>query len=153
MSRAPFQVLVLPYRRNNDGQLEYAVFKRLIGEYWQFIAGGGQDDETPIQAARRETFEETGIIPDLEFISLDTSNTIPVVDVTGEFTWGESVLVIPEYAFGIEFNQTAIKLSKEHTEFRWVKYQEGISLLKWDSNRNALWELNVRLNRKNKVID
>ena len=51
MSRAPFQVLVLPFRHNQGGQLEYAVFRRRDEGYWQFIAGGGENNEKPIETA------------------------------------------------------------------------------------------------------
>ncbi|WIX75686.1 hypothetical protein QRX50_29835 [Amycolatopsis carbonis] len=43
-----------------------------------------------MQAARRETAEETGLIADREFVALDARNTIPVVYITGEFTWGRT---------------------------------------------------------------
>lgn len=29
--------------------------------------------------------------------------------------------------------------------YRWVRYDEALTLLKWDSNKNALWELDYRL--------
>ena len=40
-------------------------------------------------------------------------------------------------------------LSDEHTEFTWGSYELALEMLKWDSNRNALWELNFRLLRMN----
>lgn len=49
--RAPFQVLVLPYRRT-EGGLFYAVFRRLDCAYWQGLAGG-EVREAPPQAARQ----------------------------------------------------------------------------------------------------
>ncbi|MDX9955097.1 MAG: NUDIX domain-containing protein, partial [Anaerolineae bacterium] len=61
MARAPFQVLVYPYRRKLDGQIEIALLKRADAGYWQGIAGGGEDPESPLEAARRETYEESGI--------------------------------------------------------------------------------------------
>ena len=39
-------------------------------------------------------------------------------------------------------------LSSEHKEYRWVKYDEAMRLLKYDSNKTALWELNERLKMK-----
>ena len=30
----------------------------------------------------------------------------------------------------------------------WLTYEEAIKKLTWDSNKNALWELNERLKRK-----
>ena len=58
--RAPFQVLIIPYRRTEDG-LRFCVFHRADRDIWQFVSGGGEDDETPPEAALRELFEETGI--------------------------------------------------------------------------------------------
>lgn len=39
-------------------------------------------------------------------------------------------------------------LSSEHKEYRWVEYDEAMRLLKYDSNKTALWELNERLKMK-----
>ena len=44
MARAPFQILVYPYRKFENGQIEYALMKRSDEGYWQAIAGGGEDD-------------------------------------------------------------------------------------------------------------
>src|SRR5262249_22275578 len=68
--RAPFQVLVFPYRRRPDAELEVALFRRVDGGYWQGIAGGGHEGETPEDAARRETREEAGIEPTGPWIAL-----------------------------------------------------------------------------------
>lgn len=38
-----------------------------------------------------------------------------------------------------------IRLSDEHSEFKWVAYDEAIKLLNFDSNKTALWELKMRL--------
>lgn len=56
--RAPFQVLVLPFRRRGK-RVEYAIFRRKqkTGGYWQFIAGGAELGERATQAARREACE------------------------------------------------------------------------------------------------
>ena len=145
MSRAPFQVLVLPFSHSRGGHLEYAVFRRRDGDYWQFIAGGGENNEKPLESAKREAFEEAGISPESEYIILDSCNTVPVEGVTGEFTWGKDIYVIPEYTFGAKLNSGVIKLSREHTEYRWVSYEGASTMLKWDSNKNALWELNARI--------
>ena len=144
--RAPFQVLVLPYRPEPDGP-RYAILRRerKTGGYWQFIAGGGHVGETRAQAARREAFEEAGVSRRATLIRLQAAATIPVERVSG-FLWGPDVLVIPEYCFGVQMPD-AIRLSREHTEFRWVSYQSAMRRLHWESNRTALWELDLRLRR------
>ena len=54
--RAAFQILAIPYRII-DGTPRYCVFHRADHDKWQFIAGGGEDAETPLEAAKRETLE------------------------------------------------------------------------------------------------
>jgi dihydroneopterin triphosphate diphosphatase len=68
MTRAPFQVLIYPYRRIQEDRFEYAIFKRADEGFWQGISGGGEDGESPLEAARREAFEEAGLAPDLDFL-------------------------------------------------------------------------------------
>ena len=53
-----------------------------------------------------------------------------------------------EYVLCANINNQEIKLSNEHTEYKWVDYNEAKSLLKYDSNKSALWELDVKLKRK-----
>ena len=148
MSRAPFQVLVLPYRISSDNEILYAVFKResSTGGYWQGIAGGGEDGESPLEAAKRETHEEAGINPRHEYVNLDSYATVPVANVCG-FRWGDDVLVIPEYCFGVKVEDAQLQLSYEHTEYRWLSYDRAMEILQWDSNKCALWELNFRVRR------
>jgi len=70
---------------------------------------------------------------------------IPVMEVCGRLRWGPQKLVIPEYAFGLDVEGHALKLSSEHTEYRWVDYEACHEMLHWDNNRNALCELNHRI--------
>lgn len=41
---------------------------------------------------------------------------MPVVAVTGEFSWGSDVLVIPDYVIGAGTQDAELRLSDEHTE-------------------------------------
>lgn len=146
--RAPFQVLIIPYKII-DKEIFYGVFLRKKQKIWQFVSGGGEDSELPIETVIRELREETAISVKKEnIIQLETKSTIPVVSVTGEFTWGEDVFVVPEHTFAVNINDYDIKLSNEHKEVIWVKYDEAISNLKFDSNKTALWELNEKMKRK-----
>ncbi len=143
--RAAFQVLVLPYLEAKDGTFRYALFRRADAKYWQGVAGGGEQGESPLDAARREAQEEAGIPPNTAFVALDSTTTIPVVHVTGDFRWGPDVLVIPEHTFGARCTAPELQLSDEHTEYRWCSFDEATANLQWDSNRSALWELDHRL--------
>ncbi|HPA45851.1 MAG TPA: NUDIX pyrophosphatase [bacterium] len=145
MTRAPFQVLVFPFRRCNQSIIEYAIFQRAdVPDTWQGIAGGGDDSETPLQAAQRETAEEAGLSPHTHFIELASVASIPAPEIGG-FLWGNEVLVIPEYSFAADATGQTIVLSEEHAAYRWLPFEAARNLLRWDSNKVALWELHTRL--------
>ncbi len=145
--RAPFQVLVIPYRIINN-EILYGIFLRSDMKVWQVISGGGEDEETPIETAKREANEEAGIDYRADYIKLDSTCTIPVEFVTGKFTWGNDVYVLNEYAFGVDVTDKNIVLSDEHDDVKWLTYDKAMKTLKWDSNISALWELNKRLLQK-----
>ena len=51
--RAPFQILAIPYRVI-DGEVQYCVLHRADHDQWQFIAGGGEDDEITLLDCARD---------------------------------------------------------------------------------------------------
>jgi dATP pyrophosphohydrolase len=126
-------------------RFEFGLFKRADDGNWQGIAGGGEDRETPLQAAIRETQEESGIPSVAAFLRLDTISSVPVTCFPDSHLWGEDVYVIPEYAFGVHADGQDIQLSPEHSTFAWFSFEEANQKLRYDSNRTALWELNQRL--------
>lgn len=146
--RQPHQILAFPFIESNDKYL-YGIFCRSgSNEVWQGIAGGVEDNETPKEACIRETFEEAGIVDFINVVELESICTIPVPNVTKKFIWGDKVLLIYEHCFGIECKNMNIILSDEHSKMEWLDYETAIKKLKWDSNKNALWELNYRLTNK-----
>lgn len=146
--RLPYQTLTILYKEC-ENQILYAIFYRSSHPIWQFISGGGNEDEMPLDTVIREINEETSIIINREDIEqLDSKSTIPVVNITGKFTWGKDIYVVPEYTFAVKIKDCDIKISSEHKEYRWVEYNEAMEKLRYDSNKTALWELNERLRRK-----
>lgn len=148
MPRAPYQILVYLYRRSSESMLEFALFERSDMHFWQGIAGGGEDAETPLQAAQRETWEETGINLLDGWIPLDSTASIPTREIKAARLWGDQVFVIPQHAFGVAADERKITLSAEHTRCGWFAYDAAVSMLRFDSDRTALWELNQRLLHK-----
>jgi dATP pyrophosphohydrolase len=144
VARAPFQILVFPYTIDKNG-VEYAIFRRSDDDSWQGIAGGGEDNETPEMAARRECMEEAAIPDGSDFIRLQTTSSIPVSVFRDSFHWRNDLYVIPEYCFGVCMKDPKILISVEHKEVKWCKYDVAYSLLRYDGNKTALWELNKRI--------
>jgi len=142
--RAPFQILVFPFIRK-ENNIKYAIFKRTESDYWQGIAGGGEDAESFLDAARRECFEEAGISEDEKYIKLDSVSSIPVENIMSVSIWDKNIYVICEHSFGVELSDCILKISDEHNEYKWLEYKDAINYLKWDSNKTALWELNERI--------
>jgi dATP pyrophosphohydrolase len=148
LARAPFQILVYPYRKTSDNQFEYALFKRADEGYWQGIAGGGEDEEYPLETARREVSEEAGIPTTFDFLQLDTIEFVPVTEFRDGHLWGDDVYVIPQYCFGMPAQNVQITISHEHTEFKWFDYEGACMVIKFNGNKTALWELDKRLKGK-----
>lgn len=142
--REPYQILAIPYRMV-DGSARYCVFHRSDADQWQFIAGGGEDGETPLEAAKREVLEESGVQSD-DWVVLKSLSFLPAATIceTCRQHWDRDILVIPEYTFGFACREET-QLSNEHTECIWLPYEQASEKLRWDSNRTALYELNCRL--------
>ncbi len=102
--------------------------------YWDFPKGEIEPGEEPLQAARREVTEETGLV-DLEF------------------RWGEAFVETPPYAGGkvaryylAESRAGEVTLPinpelghPEHHEYRWVDLDEAPALLNERVQRVLSW--------------
>ena len=140
------QVLVIPYKVV-DGMPQYCIFKRSDALYWQFIAGGGEDDETPLEAARREAFEEASLEMTLPYYQLKSTFHVPADCISDKHRkyWSADTFVLPEYCFAVRVDNEAIKLSREHTEYIWTTYEKAKEMLYWETNKVALFELHNRI--------
>ena len=143
--RAPFQILAIPFRKTAPAEPQFCVFHRSDFDQWQFVSGGGEDDETPTEAASREISEETGIKTN-SIIKLTSMAYVPanVISERHRKHWPKDTYVLPEYHFSFECVRD-IKLSDEHTCFEWLSFDDAMSRLTWDSNKTALYELHCRL--------
>ena len=129
MARAKYQVLVLPYAKTENG-VRYCVLRRRDMGIWQFVSGGGE--EAGVVNGRCYPLETRASLPSYLF---------PFADI-----WGEEFVVVPEYAYAVEVQPNfQVVLSDEHTEYRWVDYDEAVRLLHFDSNKVALWELDSKI--------
>lgn len=143
--RQPWNVFVYLYRIR-EKEVEYLLLKRSDDGVWQGIAGGGEEAETPLTAAKREMQEETGAIPKGPLMELDTMSHMEKTLFSDNEKWDKEIYVIPMYYFATEY-QGEIRLSNEHTDYGWYNYEDAMKKLFWHDNKTALWELNERLNK------
>lgn len=139
--REPYQILAIPYRIV-DGTPLFCIFRRADSNIWQFIAGGVENGETQFEAAKRETIEEIGVEPkDIKQLTCIAYVPAEVIAESKRQHWDKNTYVIPEYSFAFECDSEPT-LSNEHTEYKWLTYDEARKLLKWNSNKVAMYEIN-----------
>jgi 8-oxo-dGTP pyrophosphatase MutT (NUDIX family) len=119
--------------RNTSRGVEYLALKRAdtLIRYpgiWQVITGGIESGETAPEAALRELEEEAGLVPK-EFFSLPF--------VASFFSQRENrVQHVPVFA-AIVSEAEVVRLSSEHTEYRWLAYEDILALLPFPSHKDA----------------
>src|SRR5262249_55905464 len=118
--------------------------RRADNGVWQGIAGGGEDHETPHDAAVREMQEEAGITT-AGLLPLDAVGSVRVENFRERQAWDPPLRQMPEDAFGGGVDGWEISLAHEHLEVAWLTFEEALARLVWESNRIALRELNGRL--------
>ncbi len=75
--RAPFQVLISPYKFEILQPLFLIACRTGSGE-WQASSGGGEEQESLLDAAKRELYEEISLIG-IDWVQLDSMCMLPRV--------------------------------------------------------------------------
>ena len=116
---------------------KYLLLKRslALGGYWQPVTGFIEEPEKNREAALREISEETGIENYVHLTDLNHYFYFELHDVP----YSVSVLAM-EVA-----DPPAISISCEHTDHRWLPYQEARHTLYWDNNVASLELLHNQL--------
>lgn len=123
--------------KKEDGEYKFLVLKRREdrGDFWQSVTGGVEEGENQIAALKRELKEETGIGEYQKIINLKYSFSFSLPHL------GELV----ENVYAVEVSpETEIFLSPEHIEYRWVFFEEALSLLKYEANKEGfrkIWKI------------
>lgn len=97
---------------------------------WQTITGTIEDNETALKTAVREVFEETGL-----YAEANKMFTLPYI-ASFFNTETNSICFVP--VFGIISNTFAIKISQEHSEYKWLNAEECIDLFPLPAHREGL---------------
>jgi dihydroneopterin triphosphate diphosphatase len=118
------------------------------GGFWQGVTGAPEGEETDVEAAVREVFEETGFRVRVE--PLDFRYELyrrPETEQQWLELYGPGIDAVPEDTFAAEAPPgiDPTLAPSEHDDFRWCSFDEAEALLKWEENKQALRVLRGRL--------
>ncbi|MDX5152498.1 MAG: dihydroneopterin triphosphate diphosphatase [Acidiferrobacterales bacterium] len=135
--KRPESVLVVIYTR--DG--EVLLLQRADStQAWQSVTGSMHwNEKQPIEAARRELFEETGLAADNRLIETGIHNCYPIHPLWKP-RYHPDTHENCEHLFFLELpERLAIAINtKEHQDFCWVPFEEAIGKVRFSTNRDAI---------------
>lgn len=118
--------------RNTDAGPIYLMLKRSTGKHyehlWQGVAGKIEKGETATQTVIRELEEETGKKPKKLFVA---DHIASFYDARND-----RIQMVP--IFGIEVENSEVQLSEEHSDYKWVSFDEALDLLTWKGQKEGL---------------
>lgn len=119
------------FRKSANG-IEFLLLKRAENQVypglWQMVTGKIKGREKAYETALREIKEETGIIPVQLWVAPTVNSFYEPKD--------DYICLIPVFAAKVKSNK--IKLSSEHTEYKWVNRTTTQKLLAWKGQRDAV---------------
>ena len=112
------------------------------GKYWDFPKGKLEQGEKWVDAALRETREETGLTVAVD-TQFDHSYTYSFNDFRGNRVEKTVVFFIAQAE-----KDAVVQLSYEHIDFLWLNYQQARMQVYFESVRQLLTEVENYLNQK-----
>ncbi len=117
------------FRRENS-KIKYLLLHYTQG-HWGFPKGTIEKGEDKKETIARETKEETGIT-DISFIE-------GFEEKINYFFRLEGKLIYKEVSFYlVETKEKKVKLSFEHTEYKWLNFEDAFKLLNFKNTKNIL---------------
>lgn len=111
--------------------------------FWQSVTGSVEGDETPMQTAIREVYEETGL--DANQYNLQDWHASNIYEIYPHWRhrYAPSVMQNTEHLFGLELpSPIAIKLApNEHVRYEWVDWRVAATRVFSWTNIDALKKL------------
>ena len=137
--KQPRSVQVVVFAESERGR-EYLLLRRVHshGGFWQPVTGSLEGDETHIEAAAREVYEETGYRPPAgDLIDLGIVNVFEIAP-QWRVKYAPGVTHNEEVCFALCVAKQDVVIDPlEHDAFAWVDYEAAVGMLYWESNRRA----------------
>ena len=138
MKKIPISVLIIVYTKNKNILL---LNKKGKNSMWQSITGGLQINEKPLDAAKRELFEETGIVSN-NIIDCKKEHIFEIYEMW-RHKYEDGITHNTEHVFKLELDDIVdIKLdSDEHDSFEWATRVKAAEKVFSHTNRQAIFDL------------
>jgi len=119
--------------RQIESKLEFLLLKRsdkeIYGGLWQMVTGKIKKGEKAFESALREMKEETGLTPQKFWTAPNINSFYDNKE--------DCIILLPVFAALVK-KDSDVKISKEHTEFRWTDSKQTKALLAWPGQRESV---------------
>ena len=121
---------IITYTTDNDETILYLLLRYGAG-HWDLPKGKIEPGETKQEAALRELMEETGLTAELD---KGFEKEIKYI-----FTdYDKQLAQKTAYFFVGRATSNAVKLSDEHTDYKWLPYKDALKQLTYDNAKTLL---------------
>jgi bis(5'-nucleosidyl)-tetraphosphatase len=117
------------FRRSKE-DIMYLLLHYSAG-HWEFPRGHPEEGETELQTVIRELKEETGI-SDAKFIDGFKK------EISFNFKRGKEIINKTAVFYLIETANRLIKISSEHTGYKWAELQAALKTLTFDDSKKVI---------------
>jgi 8-oxo-dGTP pyrophosphatase MutT (NUDIX family) len=125
-------------------EIEFLLLKRAKSELypniWQMVTGSIVQDEKTYVTAYREIIEETGLKPERMWV-------VPYVN--SFYSWRKNHICIVPVFVALVGHNSSVKISDEHSDFKWAKKESAIEYLGWQGQRNSVEIIHQYFTEKN----
>ena len=137
-------VFIVVYAKSKN-RIFYLILKRkLHWKGWEFPKGGKEKFEFSRTAVKRETKEETGLIP----LKIKKHNFRGKYNYHKRFKDRPGIIGQKFILYSAQIPKKKITFNKnEHSDYKWIDFKTAIKKLTWSNQRKSLRIVNGHLNR------
>jgi dATP pyrophosphohydrolase len=120
------------FRKSKNG-IEFLLLKRAEKEIypglWQMVSGKIRKGEKAFKTALREVHEETSLTPKRFWVAPNVNSFY--------YPDKDYISLLPVFAVLVD-SKIKVKISREHSEFKWVSPAKAKKMLAWEGQRKSV---------------